>query len=131
MLTARWLEKLAASNYEAVHRLGTSIGQADGLSRTPLRAFNSIVTEVSSKDMHIADEEWPNRTSEWRSDSIRLSCSEIESYILQSKDAIAHRVSADFQLGAGIARGIKRPFATKYPENETVANEAVWPQRIP
>ena len=31
-LTARWLEKLAAFDYEVQHRPGKSIGHADGLS---------------------------------------------------------------------------------------------------
>ena len=80
--------------------------------------------------MHKTDEKRPNRTDEWRYDSKRFSYSEIESGILQSKDAIAHCVSGDFQLEAGIARGIKRRFPTNYPEKETIANEAVWPQWI-
>ena len=49
-LTARWLEKLAAFDYEVVHRPGKSIGYADGLSRTPLRAFNAIATEDPAAD---------------------------------------------------------------------------------
>ena len=49
-LTARWLEKLAAFNYEVVHRPGKSMGHADGLYRTPLRAFNATVTEDPAAD---------------------------------------------------------------------------------
>ena len=41
-LTARWLEKLAAFDYEVQHRPGQSIGHADGLSRIP------IVNQVTS-----------------------------------------------------------------------------------
>ena len=44
-LTVRWLEKFAAFDYEVVHRPGKSIGHADGLSRTPLSAFNATVTK--------------------------------------------------------------------------------------
>ena len=43
-LTARWLEKLAAFDYEVQHRPGKSIGHADGLSRIP------IVNQVSSSE---------------------------------------------------------------------------------
>ena len=128
-LTARWLEKLAAFNYEVVHKPGKSIGHADSLSRTPLRAFNSIVTQDSSEEIHKADEERPNGSNEWRSDSKRSNYSKIEGDVLQSKDA--HCVSADYQFGAGIACGIKRRFPTKYPEKETIVNEAVWTQWIP
>ena len=53
-LTAGWLMKFAAFNYEVMHRQGKPIGHADGLSRTPLRAFNSIVTEDSNEEMHKA-----------------------------------------------------------------------------
>ena len=127
-LTASWREKLAAFKYEVIHRPAKPIGHADGLSRTPLRAFNSIVTEDSSEKMHKADEKWPNRTNEWRSDSKRFNYSEIEGDILQSKDSIAHCVSADFQLSACTARGFKRRFLTKDPENETIVNETIWPQ---
>ena len=35
-LTARWLEKLAAFDYEVQHRPGKGIGHADGLSRIPI-----------------------------------------------------------------------------------------------
>ena len=33
--TAKWLEKIAALDYEIKRRPGKSIGHADGLSRTP------------------------------------------------------------------------------------------------
>ena len=72
-LTARLLEKLAAFNYEVAHRPRNSIGHGDDLSPTPLQAFNSIVTEDKSEEMHKADEEWPNRTTERRSDSKRFN----------------------------------------------------------
>ena len=124
-------KKLAPSNYEVVHRPEKSIGHADGLLRTPLRAFNSIVTEDSSEELHKADDEWPSRTNESRSDSKRFNYSEIERDIFQSKDAIAQSLSADFQLRARIVRGIKRRFPTNYPANETIVNEAVWPNGSP
>ena len=41
-LTARWLEKLAAFNYDVKHRPGKSIGHADGLSRIPI--VNQVTT---------------------------------------------------------------------------------------
>ena len=44
-LTARWLKKLVAFNYGVVHRSGKSIGHANGLSRTPTRALNMVLTQ--------------------------------------------------------------------------------------
>ena len=41
-LTAQWLEKLSAFDYEVQHRPGKSIGHADGVSRIP------IVNQVNS-----------------------------------------------------------------------------------
>ena len=62
-LTARWLQKPAAFDYEVVHRPGKSIGHADGLSRTPLRAFDAFVTEDPATEAPEEDQEWPNRTN--------------------------------------------------------------------
>ena len=130
-LTARWLEKLAAFDYEVVHRPGKSIGHADGLSRTPLRAFIAIATEDPAANAPEDDQEWPNRTNESPLDPKQFQYSEIQGDVLQSTDSIAHCISADFKLGAGIARSIKRRFPTQYPDKEAIANEVIWPQWIP
>ena len=58
----RWLEKLAAFNYEVVHRTGKTIRDTDGLSRTPCRVINAIVTEDPAADAPEEDQDWPNRT---------------------------------------------------------------------
>ena len=105
-LTVRWLEKLAAFDYEVVHRPGKSIGHADGLSRTPLIAFNAIATEDPATNAPEDDQEWPNRTIESPPDAKQIQYSEIQGDVLQSTDSIAHCISADFKLGAGIARSI-------------------------
>ena len=47
-ITARWLEKLAPFDYEVRHRLGKSIGHADGLSRIPPNSINVIETDLPS-----------------------------------------------------------------------------------
>ena len=130
-LTARWLERLAAFDYEVVHRPGKSIGHADGLSRTPLRAFNAIATEDPAADAPEEDQEWPNRTNESPLDPKHFLYSEIQGDVLQSTDSIAHCISADFKLGAGIARSIKRRFPTQCPDKEAIASEVIWPQWIP
>ena len=63
-LTTRWIEKFAAFDYGVVHRPGKLIGHADGLSRTPPRPFNAIVTEDPAADVPEEDQEGPNRTKE-------------------------------------------------------------------
>ena len=63
-LTARWLEKLARFDYEVVHRPGKLIGHADCPSRTPLRAFDAVVTDDPAADAPEEDQEWPKRTNE-------------------------------------------------------------------
>ena len=130
-ITARWLEKLAAFDYEVVQTPGKSIGHADGLSRTPLRAFNTIATEDPAADAPEEDQEWPNRTNESPPDPKYFQYSEIQGDLLQSTESIAHCISADFKLGAGIARGIKRRFPTQYPDKEAIASAVNWPQWIP
>ena len=56
-LTTRWLEKLATFNYEVVHRPGKLISPTNGLSRTPLRAFNATVTEDPAAHAPEVDQE--------------------------------------------------------------------------
>ena len=130
-LTARWLKKLAAFDYEVVHRPGKSIGHANGRSRTPLRAFNASATEDPAENAPEEDQEWPNRTNESPPDPKPFQYSEIQGDVQQSIDSIAHCISADFKLGAGIARSIKRRFPTQYPDKEAIASEVIWPQWIP
>ena len=112
-LTARWLKKLAAFNYEVEHRPGKPIGHTDGLSRTPLRVFNAIVIEYPVADAPEEDNEWPNQTKEVPPDSKHFQYSEVQGDVLQSTDSIARSISADFKLGAGIARSIRRRFPTQ------------------
>ena len=59
-LTARWLEKLAAFNYEVVHRPGKSIGHADGLSRIPPKAPNMVSPQSKTSAHDQTGSEWPN-----------------------------------------------------------------------
>ena len=114
-----------------MHRPGRLIGHADGLSRTPLRAFNAIVTEDPVADAPEENQEWHNRPKESPPHTKQSQCSEVQGDVLQSTDSIAHCNSADFKLGAGIARSIKRRFPTQYPDKEPIANEVLWPQWIP
>ena len=51
--------------------------------------------------------------------------------VFDSKDSIAHCVSADFKMSAGIARHFKRKFPTKYPSNLDHSYTQLWPQWLP
>ena len=130
-LTARWLEKFAAFNYEVVHRPGKSIGHVGGLSRTLLRAVNAIVTEEPGADTTEEDQKWSNRTKKSLPDPNYFQFSEIQGNFLQSTDSFAHSISTDFALGARIARNTKRRFPANCPNKETFATEVMWPQLIP
>ena len=61
-LTARWLEKLAAFNYEVVHRPAKSIGHADGLPRIPPKALNIVSPQSKTSAHDQTGSEWPNRS---------------------------------------------------------------------
>ena len=122
-LTARWLEKLAAFNYEVVHRPGKSIGHADGLSRIPNKALNMVspLSKTSAHDQ--TGSEWPNR-------SPATHLLEKEGNLLDSDESIAHCVSADFKMAAGVARKIKQQFPLKKPTPNSVRQKALWPQIV-
>ena len=128
-LTARWLEKLAAFNYEVVHRPGKSIGHADGLSRTPTTALNIVSTQPEPVDqpggtVYYEDEsEWPNR-------STQANYTEKEGDLLKVADSIAHCISADFKMSSGIAQDLKLQFPMKIPTKEMVNNAPLRPQVI-
>ena len=106
------------------------IRHADGLSRTPLRPYNAIVTEDPATDAHEEDQEWPNRRNESSLDPKPFQFSEIQGDVLQSTDSIAQCISADFNLGAGIAGSLKRRFPTQQPNKETIVSEVIWLQWI-
>ena len=112
-------------------RPGKSIGYADGLPRAPLGAINAIVIENPAADAPEEDQEGLNRTKESPRDPKHFKYSEIQGDVLESTDSITHSISADFKLGAGITRSIKRRFPTQYPDKKAIASEVIWPQWIP
>ena len=65
-LRERWLEKLAAFDYEVQHRPGKSIGHADGLSRIP------IVNQVTSSQSTEKPDE-PMKTNFFLNSFIRMA----------------------------------------------------------
>ena len=163
-LTARWLEKLAAFDYEIEHRSGKSIGHADCMSRLPSEAaaVNMTTTmDASGSQSDTADVSLPTPSSSnnatdsttevWNSDENPLTDNE-QSQVDQGNEAgnetcfkmneqqgnlldfphsIAHCISADFKLGAGIAKEIREKFPDVYPRMHKYDKEQVmYPQFV-
>ena len=122
-LTARLLEKLAAFNYEVVHRPGKSIRHANALSRTLPRALNMVSTQSKASAHDETGSEWPNRSPE-------TNLLEKAGNLLDSDESIAHCVSADFKLAAGTARKMKQQFPMRKPTSNSVRKVVLWPQII-
>ena len=169
-LTARWLEKLAAFEYENVHRSGKSIGHADSMSRIPGQDSSidhAYAPTRGAEAKHpiqnndeTSDTEWPKqpRTNEKKApvtqrkrhrmpklkkqhlytqeveeersqrsfDFVQIVCQteiskklelvEVSGNLFDSTDSIAHSISSNFKLVAGIATQVRKAFPTTYPE---------------
>ena len=112
-LTARWLEKLAAFDYDVQHRPGKSSGHADGLSRT------QIVNQVTGSP-----------SKEKLDEPVKMKIFELNyktGNLFESKDSLAHCISSDFKMSAGIARSFKRKFPYNFPEN---TNSPLFVQKL-
>ena len=59
-LTARWLEKLAAFDYEIEHRSGKSIGHADCMSRLPATTAALKLTATMDLDVSVVGQRNPS-----------------------------------------------------------------------
>ena len=92
-LTARWLEKLAAFNYEVVHR--TRRWPISYTTQSPEHGIVSPQSKTSAHDQ--TGSERPNR-------SPATNLLEKEGNLLDSDESIAHCVAADFKIAAGVAR---------------------------
>ena len=121
-ITARWLEKLAPFDYELRHRPGKPIGHADGLSRIPPNSINAFETDFPST---ATQNEIPKVATGIN------NYQEVIGIVFDSKDSIAHCVSADFKMSAGIARHFKRKFPTKYPTDLDHFYTSLWAQWLP
>ena len=121
-ITARRLEKLAPFDYEVRHRPGKSNRHADGLSRIPPILINVIETDLPAT---APQNEVPKIATAIN------NFKEVISNVFDSKDSIAHCVSADFEMSAGIARHFKRKFPTKYPSKLDHTYTPLWPQWLP
>ena len=112
-LTARRLKKLAAFDYEVQHRPGKSIGHADGLSRIP------IANQVTS-----------SQCQEKLDEPMKTKFFEIvhkNGNLFQSKGSLAHCISSEFKMSAGIARSLKRKFPYNFPE---ITNSPLFVQKL-
>ena len=159
-MTARWLEKLASFDYDVRHRPGKSIDHADGLSRSPPSAVNAILNEDDSLDVDRSYDEafrehspspttnfddhastssgdWPNRDQSPtyqpnpQVQTTQSNYREIIGNVFDSSDSIAHCLSADFKMSAGIARKIRRTYPTTYLTNFDHTMNPLFPQWLP
>ena len=112
-LTTRWLEKLAAFDYEVQHRPGKSFGHADGLPRIP---FVNQVTTFQSKEKLVE----PVKTK-------FFELHHKNGNLFDSKDSLAHCISSDFKMSAGVARSFKRKYPYNFPES---TNSPLFVQQI-
>ena len=112
-LTARWLEKLAAFDYQVRHRPGKSFGHADGLSGIPI--VNQVTTSQSK--------EKPDEPAKTKFFELLHK----DGNHFESKDSLAHCISSDFKMSAGIARRFKRKFPYNFPES---TNSPLFIQQI-
>ena len=95
------------------HRPGKSIGHADGLSRMP------IVNQVTSA-----------QSKEKQDEPVKRKFFELihkNGNLFESKDSLAHCISSDFKLSAGIARSFKRKFQYIFPES---TNSPLFVQQV-
>ena len=90
-ITARWLEKHAPFDYEMRHRPGRSIGHSDGLSRIPPNSINAIETDLPS----IAPQNEIPKVA-----ILINNFQKVIGIVFDSRDSIAHCVSADFKMPA-------------------------------
>ena len=104
------------------HRPGNSIGHADGLSRIPSNSINAIETDLTATS---TQNEIPKVAK------VINNYQEVIGNLFDSKDSIAHCVSADFKMSAGIARHFKRKFPTKYPTDLDQSYTPLWPHWLP
>ena len=112
-LTARWLEKLAAFDYEVQHRPGKSIGHANGLSRIPI--VNQVTTSQSKQNLDA-----PKKTK-------FFELSHKSGNVFESQDSLAHCISSDFKMSAGLARSFKLKFPYNFPES---TNSLLFVQQV-
>ena len=118
-IIARWLEKLAPFDYEVRHRPGKSIGHADGLSRIPPISINAMETDLPSTA--------PQNEIPKVAETIN-NYQEVFGNVFDSKDSIAHCLSADFKMSAGFAPHFARKFPTKYATDLDHSYTPLWPQ---
>ena len=100
-LTARWLEKLPATDYERQDIPGKRNDHANGISRETI--INQVTTSQNKKSL---DE--PEKT-------IFSELTQKNAVLFESKDSLAHCISSNSKMSAGIARSFKRKFPYNFP----------------
>ena len=95
------------------HRPGKSIGHADGLSRIPI--VNQVTTSQSKEKL-----DKPVKTK-------FFELIHKHGNLFESKDSVAHCISLDFKMSAGIARSFKRKFPYNFTES---TNSSLFAQQL-
>ena len=114
--------KLAPFDHEVRHWPGKSIGLANGLSRIPLNSINAIKTDLPATSTQNEVPKIATAINNYQ---------EVFGNVFDSKDSIAHCVSAGFKMSAGIAQHFRRKFFTKYPTDLDHSYTPLWPQCLP
>ena len=104
------------------HRSGKSIDQADGLSRIPPNSIKAIETDLP---LTAPQNEIPKVAD------IIGNYQEAIGKVFDSKNGIAHCVSVDSKMSAGIAQHFKLKFLTKYRTDIDRSYTPLWLQWLP
>ena len=92
------------------------------MSRIPPDSINAIETELSATSTQNEVPKIATAINNYQ---------EVIGNVFDSKDSIAHCVSADFKMSAGTALHFKRKFPTKYPTDLDHSFIPLWPQWLP
>ena len=140
-ITTRWIEKLAAFDYDVRHRPGKSIGHADGLSRIPPASVNAVADDFVSDTESECSDDWAEREAARIAEIIGPTnpgtetdnehYKELVGNVLDANTSIAHCVSADFAITSTLAQRLLNLYPTNYPANLDHTIQPLWPQWIP
>ena len=104
------------------HRPGESIGHAEGLSRIPPNSINAVESNLLSTSPLNENRKIATAINDYQ---------KVISDVFDSKDRIAHCVSANFRMSPRIARHFQRKLPTKYPSDHDHSFAPLWPWRLP
>ena len=89
---------------------------------------NTLPTEVVTTPHQAPQPRNPSSSANPNTEVETLEYHEKLGDIFRSSDSLAHCVSSDFKMSAGIARTFRRKYPTNYPKFGTLNQKSVWPQ---